>query len=433
MRYANYTNKLKTMKKSTLFIIFGSILMLLKSFPTYSQVCGSHQHIEEFIHQEIKEGKITADEGRKMLQKSTNSLKLRSRTIRVRLVYDLPSTTTGLTLAGAQTFLNDCASSISGCEVIFEDVTPSRTEFDFSASNLAANVMLSTLNARAVNQNWYSNADIVVGFTSKNMTFGGGDGTAGFANIGNCNGPIGRTVVIEASIYNSLFAHELGHIIGLVHDDLGLLSETSLMNPTIYPDASTMALFNKNCHRTSVACAALPVELLQFSGQYSQNKNQLSWTTASEKNNKGFQIERSYDATHWLSMGYVKGVGNSDTKNTYTFQDASPLGLSYYRLRQQDFDGTETFSNIVSIKSDSKTKVILAPNPVQNDLVISFESETYAEEVNVYDLLGRVVFQRKKPSGRLEVDMRNVQAGMYIVEINMDGKRVREKILKVNE
>jgi predicted Zn-dependent protease len=418
------------MKKATLFIIFGSILMLLKSFPTYSQVCGAHQHIEDFIHQEVKEGKISADEGRKMLEKSTNSLKLRSRTIRVRLVYDLPSTTTGLTLAGAQTFLNNCASSISGCEVIFQDVTPSRTEFDFSASNLAANVMLSTLNTQAVSQNWYSNADIVVGFTSKDMTFGGGNGTAGYADIGNCNGPIGRTVVIEASIYNSLFAHELGHIIGLVHDNLGA---TSLMNPIIERDASTMALFNKNCHRTSVACALLPIELMQFSGQYSQNKNHLSWTTASEKNNKGFQIERSYDAIHWLSIGYVKGMGNSTTQNTYDYQDASPLGLSYYRLRQQDFDGTETFSNIVSIKSESKTKVILAPNPVQNDLVISFESETYAEEVNVYDMLGRVIFQNKKPSNRLEVDMRNVQAGMYIVEINVDGKRVREKVLKVNE
>jgi Secretion system C-terminal sorting domain/Metallo-peptidase family M12 len=421
------------MKKSTLFIILVSIFMLLKSSPTYSQVCSAHQHIEDFIHQEIKEGKITADEGRKMLQKSTNSLKLRSRTIRVRLVYDLPATNTGMTLDGAQTFLNNCASSISGCEVIFQDVTPSRTEFDFSASDLDANVMLSTLNSRALNQNWYSNADIVVGFTSKNMTFGGGNGTAGFANIGNCNGPIGKTVVIEASTYNSLLAHELGHIIGLVHDDLVALSNTSLMNPSVSRNASTMALFNKNCHRRSVACALLPVELMQFSGQYSQNKNNLTWTTASEKNNKGFQIERSYDATHWLSIGYVKGVGNSDTQNTYTFQDASPLGLSYYRLRQQDFDGTETFSNIVSIKSDSKTKVILAPNPMRNDLVISFESETYAEEVNVYDLLGRLISKYKNPSGRLEVDMRNAQAGMYIVEINVDGKRVREKVLKVNE
>jgi Secretion system C-terminal sorting domain/Metallo-peptidase family M12 len=406
--------------------------MLLKTFPTFSQVCSAHQHIEDFIHQEIKEGRMKADNGRKLLQKNINPLNLRSRTIRVRLVYDLPTTTTGLTLAGAQAFLNNCASSISGCEVIFEDVTPSRTEFDFSASSLDADNMLSNLNARADDQNWYTNADVVVGFTSKNMTFRGGDGTAGYANVGNCNGPIGRTVVIEASIYNSLFAHELGHIIGLVHDDLGLLSETSLMNPTIYPDASTMALFNKNCHRTSVACTVLPVELLQFSGQYSQNKNNLSWTTASEKNNKGFQIERSYDTKHWLSIGYVKGMGNSDTQNTYSYQDASPLGLSYYRLRQQDFDGTETFSNIVSIKSESKTKVILAPNPVQNDLVISFESETYAEEVSVYDLVGRLVAQFKKPLGRLVVDMRTLQAGMYIVEINLDGKRVREKILKVD-
>jgi hypothetical protein len=428
------------MKKRTFQAILSILTLIFSTNSIFSQTCGSHQHFDEYINEEVKAGRLTPEEGRKKLEATNNRLNTRSDIVKVLLVHQNVSSTS-LSLATAQNIINSCASARVGCGITYNIVNSTPLSYTFTTSN-DGSTMLEDLYNTAVAQNWYSSSfatsqgwssapDLVVGITSTDMVEGTNTGLSGYAYIGNCRSTYtGPSLVIEQGTTNHLFAHELGHTVGMNHDPT---STTSLMSPTVYTSSNTMSTVNKNCYTTGAGCAILPIELTNFTGSFSQNKNNLYWITASEKNNKGFQIERSYDATHWLSIGYVKGMGNSDTQNTYNYQDASPLGLSYYRLRQQDFDGKETFSNVISIKSDSKTKVILAPNPVQNDLVISFESETYAEEVNVYDMLGRLISQHKKPLNRLEVDMRNVQVGMYIVEINIDGKRVREKVLKVNE
>ena len=428
------------MKIKTLQAVLSVLALLFALNPLFSQTCGAHQHFDEYINEEVKAGRLTPEEGRKRLEAPNNHLHTRSDVVNVLIVHQNVSSTS-LSLTTAQNILNSCASAQAGCGITYNIVNATPLPFVFSNSN-DGQTMLGDLNATGNAQNWYSSAyatsqgwtatpEIIIGITSTDMVEGANTGLAGYAYYGSCltTSP-GPAIVIEQGTTNHLFAHELGHTVGMRNHDP--VSTTSLMSPIVYTSANTMGQTYKNCYTTSAGCVVLPIELITFTGFFQQNKNNLNWTTASEKNNKGFQIERSYDATHWLSIGYVKGVGNSDTQVSYNFQDASPLGLSYYRLRQQDFDGKETFSNIVSIKSESKTKVLLAPNPVREDLVISFESETYAEEVSVYDLVGRLVAQFKNPLGRLEVDMRTVQAGMYIVEINVDGKRVREKVLKVD-
>jgi Secretion system C-terminal sorting domain/Metallo-peptidase family M12 len=428
------------MKRKTFQTVLSILTLILTINPIFSQTCGSHQHFDEYINEEVKAGRLTPEEGRKKLEATTNRLHTRSDVVNVLIVHQ-NVTSLNISLSMAQGILNDCASARAGCGITYNVVNETPFPFIFSNSN-DGQTMLGNLYSNANTRGWYTSSfatsqgwtatpDLVIGITSTDMVEDNNTGLAGYAYIGvGCSTTsTGSALVIEQGTTNYLFAHELGHTVGMNHDPT---STTSLMSPTVYTSSVTMSTVNKNCYTTAAGCMILPIELTTFTGSFSQNKNNLTWATASEKNNKGFQIERSYDATHWLSIGYVKGIGNSETQKTYNFQDVSPLGLSYYRLRQQDFDGKETFSNVISIKSESKTKVILAPNPVQNELIISFESETYAEEVNVYDLLGRLISQYKKPLNRLEVDMRNVQAGMYIVEINMDGKRVREKILKVD-
>lgn len=417
------------MKNKTFQTVLSILALLFSLNPIFSQTCGSNQHFDEYINEAVKAGILTPEEGRKRLEATTNRLRTRSDVVTVFVVFDYATTSSALSLATAQAFIKSCASGTNTCEVTFQQVN-ARTNFAFTTSTVA-NTMLTDLDGFATSQGWYSQADLVVGITSLDMA-----NYAGYAYIGSCSPTTnGGALVIEAGTTQALYGHELGHTIGLIHDNLDptfLTPGTSLMNPFVPFTPTTMSMTNKNCYRTGASCA-LPIELLNFTGKFQQGKNHLAWTTASEKNNMGFQIERSYDTKHWLSIGYVKGSGNSNTQLSYNYQDESPLGLSYYRLRQQDFDGKETYSNVISIKSESKTKVIIAPNPVRSDLVISFESETYAEEVNVYDVLGRLISKFKNPSGRLEVDMQNAQAGMYIVEINMDGKRTREKILKVDD
>jgi hypothetical protein len=417
------------MKIKTIQTVLSIFTFMFSINPIFSQTCGAYQHFDVYINEEVKAGRLTKEEGRKRLNTNNNQLLTRSSVVRVFVVFDYSTTNSALSLSSAQTILRSCASGTDACEITYQQVN-SRTNFEFTTSTVAT-TMLANLESAASANGWYNQADVIVGITSLNI-----DNFDGYAKIGSCTPiPTGRATVIQNNTTQALFAHELGHTIGLLHDDFDNSVADhlkSLMNPIVYNDANTMSTTNKNCYKTAASCT-LPIDLLSFTGNFQQNINHLTWTTASEKNNQGFKIERSYDTKHWLSIGYVKGAGNSETQQTYNYQDDSQLGLSYYRLRQQDFDGKEMFSNVISIKSESKTKIILSPNPVRNDLVISFESETYAEEVNIYDLLGRLISQYKKPSSHLKVDMKNAQVGMYIVEINIDGKRVREKILKVNE
>src|SRR5207253_10457866 len=72
---------------------------------------------------------------------------------------------------------------------------------------------------------------------------------------------------------------------------------------------------------SSVDCTTLPVTLLGLSASPSGRKVTLHWSTASENNNRGFNIERSTDAVNWSTMGFVAGVGNSSVTNNYSYVD----------------------------------------------------------------------------------------------------------------
>ena len=142
---------------------------------------------------------------------------------------------------------------------------------------------------------------------------------------------------------------------------------------------------------------ALAVELLDFQGETTKNGVDLTWTTASGKNNNYYDVERSADGLTFEKIGQVKGNGTTTTKQSYTFRDASPpLGVGgYYRLRQVDFDGTSTTSNIISVQPKDNGKGLkVYPNPsINNQITLDFAKNT--EGVSVVNALGQVVFQQK--------------------------------------
>lgn len=137
----------------------------------------------------------------------------------------------------------------------------------------------------------------------------------------------------------------------------------------------------------------LPVELVSFLGSVESDKVNLNWSTATELNNNGFKIMHSLDATDWDQIGFVEGIGTSTQMNHYSFEHTiRGEEMHYYRLIQQDFDGTENFSDIISLKQDlnSKNRIQLVPNP-------SFNHSSYliidgkVTSVVVLDELGRNV------------------------------------------
>jgi parallel beta-helix repeat protein len=162
----------------------------------------------------------------------------------------------------------------------------------------------------------------------------------------------------------------------------------------------------------------LPVELINFRLTKKENTTQLTWQTASETNNKQFDIERSTDAKTWQNIGTVKGQGNFNTHKNYKFTDEKPqLGINYYRLRQVDFDGKSELSTILSANFSSKTTPSVFPNPFTKSIVVDNVNDN--EIVTVYDALGRQVANYKAQGNSMELDLANLPSNnFYFIKIN---------------
>ena len=114
----------------------------------------------------------------------------------------------------------------------------------------------------------------------------------------------------------------------------------------------------------------VPVELLAFTASVMNSEVQLFWSTASELNNRGFEIERSVnDNNNFVTVGFVDGKGSSSEINYYSFLDNPQLSGAnqiYYRLKQIDFDGTFSYSDVISVNFDVPAEFVLSqnyPNP----------------------------------------------------------------------
>ncbi len=173
---------------------------------------------------------------------------------------------------------------------------------------------------------------------------------------------------------------------------------------------------------------AMPVTLVNFKGERKGEVNQLDWTTLTEVNNAGFELQRSADGAAFTKLAYVASRtvdGNSTSSLTYTFDDVRPFaGNSYYRLKQLDKDGKFSYSPVVLIKGAKANSVIISsiyPNPVRNQLNMVVAAPS-AEKVNllVTDFSGKVVIQQAAQlvsgDNQLQVPVQQLSSGTYIIK-----------------
>jgi len=140
----------------------------------------------------------------------------------------------------------------------------------------------------------------------------------------------------------------------------------------------------------------LPVELVAFTARNTAEGVQLTWRTASEQNNAGFEVQRrSEKASEWQVLGFVRGAGTTAEAQSYTFLDKSASGKVQYRLKQIDFDGQFEYSNIIEVDAGAPKQFALEqnyPNPFNPTTLISYQLPVASEvSLKVYDVLGKEV------------------------------------------
>ena len=133
--------------------------------------------------------------------------------------------------------------------------------------------------------------------------------------------------------------------------------------------------------------------------------------------------------TNWPAIGFVDGANKP---STYTFEDKGPLSISYYRLRQVDFDGKETLSKIVSVAQNQKGQIRISPNPTSDkvNIILSDNDRFESTTVTVFDLIGRQILTQKTTANAVELDMSSLAKGTYLVKIDANNSVYTEKIIR---
>jgi hypothetical protein len=223
------------------------------------------------------------------------------------------------------------------------------------------------------------------------------------------------------------------------NDQIPILSATSrsgaFASVTGLPAGWTV---NYTATGVMLSFGALPVEMTDFTARLVENPQPavlLEWATATELNNKGFFIEHSMDGLHWSALGFVPGNGTTTDPHDYSFQDEKPLpGTNYYRLRQIDFDGREEFSKVVSVHfqdSEGFGNLTLFPNPVTGGALTLLVPEDLEAEITVrlFNASGQLVRSVTPGTGMQTLDMSDLPAGTYALQVWSGAKHFFEKIV----
>ncbi|HRH04139.1 MAG TPA: PKD domain-containing protein [Bacteroidia bacterium] len=150
----------------------------------------------------------------------------------------------------------------------------------------------------------------------------------------------------------------------------------------------------------------LPVQFLNFSGVATESSNLVLWSTASESNNAGFELERSASGFDWEKLVFIKGAGNSSETKKYNFLDMQPSSNTcYYRLKQMDYNGQYTYSKTISITRNTEQGLYLQqvfPNPTNGIIHLNFNKHTEKDiTLVVYDMHGKTLIQKVIEAGQL--------------------------------
>src|ERR1035437_416173 len=163
--------------------------------------------------------------------------------------------------------------------------------------------------------------------------------------------------------------------------------------------------------------APVPVELISLSASVSGKSVIINWSTATEKNNMGFEIQRSSDKSSFVKIGYVNGSGTTTELKRYSFADNNVLtAKNYYRLKQMDYDGSYKYSSVIEAEIGAISSFSLDqnyPNPFNPSTQIKYSLMSNSNvKITIFNALGESV---KELANEVQ------QSGVHIMNFNAAG------------
>jgi hypothetical protein len=183
--------------------------------------------------------------------------------------------------------------------------------------------------------------------------------------------------------------------------------------------------------------SALPIELLSFEATMSGNRVMLTWTTATEINNDYFTVERTLDGILFEEVIEMPGAGNSFVPLTYVAYDNNPVpGLSYYRLKQTDYDGQFEYSSMVELDNSYVSEATLC-RVIKSDntkVILDYQVRNNIRyDLYVYDITGKIVkhdiVYSEEGHNQYELDIRNYRSGTYFITLQNNNEIYSDRFI----
>ncbi|WP_190277542.1 T9SS type A sorting domain-containing protein [Adhaeribacter rhizoryzae] len=208
-----------------------------------------------------------------------------------------------------------------------------------------------------------------------------------------------------------------------VDPDNSNLLQVSLDNLTSF---RIFGVFNYDHQRLTT----LPVELVSFKAARAKGEVELKWQTAMEKNNDFFTVEMSLDGKKFSEVAKINGVGNTNQIQNYSYLHRNtPSQVIYYRLKQTDFDGTFTYTKIISVNGTAPlTNLVVYPNPGTGPFTV--QGATNVTEALILDATGRLVKKLPVLDKEISFDLSNEQAGIYFLRLTGPAETQTLRLIK---
>jgi hypothetical protein len=184
----------------------------------------------------------------------------------------------------------------------------------------------------------------------------------------------------------------------------------------------------------------LPIELLYFNAVCNNDVAEINWSTASEINNDYFNIEKSKDGIYFEVMATINGAGTSNIQHDYFVIDENPYQrISYYRLKQTDYDGKYKYSDIIAISNINKNtdcKLNIFPNPFIDNITILINNlHSSSAKIEIYDILGNKVTEHTlydidSNNNKFIINLSELFKGPYLIKFISDNFVRTQRIIK---